>query len=218
MFGKSRTPWWQKENVCIKREVLEEDDEETKNVNIEVSGNSNFHMQVTCLIKFLTCIWKILFSKINQCIEKTDSYECVKTIADDGTVKTLKMTHSCCHGYKNINGEGCINMDIKPMEETIAELEAVEFLELMVDNELDFLLNENVTIFVPTDDAVRDMDLELEEMFIGHDSENVVYNIDDGLVMGREKRDIHQNGVSMVKSVLKGRHLYFLSILKLNFF
>ena len=29
MFGKSRTPWWQKQNVCIKREVLEEDDEET---------------------------------------------------------------------------------------------------------------------------------------------------------------------------------------------
>ena len=46
MFGKSRTPWWQKENVCIKREVLEEDDEETKNINVEVSGNLNFHMQV----------------------------------------------------------------------------------------------------------------------------------------------------------------------------
>jgi len=186
MFGKSRTPWWQKENVCIKREVLEEDDEETKNVNIEVSGNSNFHMQ------------------INQCIEKTDSYECLKTIADDGTVKTLKMSHSCCHGYRNINGEGCISMDIKPMEETIADLEAVEFLELMVDNDLDFLLNDNITIFVPTDDAVRDMDLELEEMFVGHDSENVVYNIDDGLVMGREKRSIPQSEDNTVQLILKG--------------
>ena len=28
IFGKQRTPWWQKENVCVKREVLEEDDEE----------------------------------------------------------------------------------------------------------------------------------------------------------------------------------------------
>ena len=51
MFGKARTPWWQKENVCIKREVLEEDDEETKNVNIEVSGNTNFHMQVIYKMK-----------------------------------------------------------------------------------------------------------------------------------------------------------------------
>ena len=128
----------------------------------------------------------------------------MKTIADDGNVKTLKMTHSCCHGYKNINGEGCISMDIKPIEETIAELEAVEFLELMVDNDLDFLLNDNVTIFVPTDDAVRDMDLELEEMFVGHDSENVVYNIDDGLVIGREKRSVHQNEDNTVKDILKG--------------
>ena len=133
----------------------------------------------------------------------------MKTIADDGTVKTLKMTHSCCHGYKNINGEGCISIDIKPMEETIADLEAVEFLELLVDNDLDFLLNDNITIFVPNDDAVRDMDLELEEMFVGHDSENVVYNIDDGLVMGREKRSIPQNEDNTVKEILKGRIFYF---------
>lgn len=137
----------------------------------------------------------------------------MKTIADDGNVKTLKMTHSCCHGYKNINGEGCINMDIKPIEETIAELEAVEFLELMVDHDLDFLLNDNVTIFVPTDDAVRDMDLELEEMFVGHDSENVVYNIDDGLVMGREKRSIHPNEDNTVKDILKGSCLIYFSFL-----
>ena len=105
-------------------------------------------------------------------------------------------------------------MDIKPIEETIAELEAVEFLELMVDNDLDFLLNDNVTIFVPTDDAVRDMDLELEEMFVGHDSENVVYNIDDGLVMGREKRSVHQNEDNTVKDILKGRcPIYFLFLL-----
>lgn len=102
-------------------------------------------------------------------------------------------------------------MDIKPMEETIADLEAVEFLELMVDNDLDFLLNDNITIFVPTDDAVRDMDLELEEMFVGHDSENVVYNIDDGLVMGREKRSNPQSEDNTVKLILKGSPL-FLSI------
>ena len=100
-------------------------------------------------------------------------------------------------------------MDIKPMGETIADLEAVEFLELLVDNDLDFLLNDNITIFVPTDDAVRDMDLELEEMFVGHDSENVVYNIDDGLVMGREKRSIPQNEDNTVKEILKGSNLFF---------
>ena len=47
MFGKQRTPWWQKENVCVKREVLEEDDEEVGNINVQISGNANFHMQVS---------------------------------------------------------------------------------------------------------------------------------------------------------------------------
>merc|ERR1712117_807258 len=37
MFGRQSTPWWKKENVCVKREVLEEDDDEVKNVNIHVS-------------------------------------------------------------------------------------------------------------------------------------------------------------------------------------
>ena len=46
IFGRRSTPWWQKDNVCVKREVLEEDDEETKNVDIQVSGNAQFHMQV----------------------------------------------------------------------------------------------------------------------------------------------------------------------------
>ena len=49
MFGQRRTPWWQKENVCVKREVLEENDEENQNVNIQVSGNAHFHMQVPVL-------------------------------------------------------------------------------------------------------------------------------------------------------------------------
>ena len=46
MFGQRTTPWWKKDNVCIKREVLEEDDEETRNFDIQISGNTNFHMQV----------------------------------------------------------------------------------------------------------------------------------------------------------------------------
>ena len=46
MFGESRTPWWKKENVCVKREVLEEEDDQPKNIKILSSGNANFHMQV----------------------------------------------------------------------------------------------------------------------------------------------------------------------------
>ena len=62
MFGQRSTPWWQKDNVCIKREVLEEDDEETKNVDIQISGNNNFHMQVLikCNYFILLCVFEYL--------------------------------------------------------------------------------------------------------------------------------------------------------------
>ena len=58
MFGRRRTPWWQKENVCVRREVLEEDDEEARNLNIEVTGNANFHMQVIRIYYQTLCILK----------------------------------------------------------------------------------------------------------------------------------------------------------------
>ena len=136
---------------------------------------------------------------MNQCVEKSDAYECVKTIADDGNVKTLKLTHTCCHGFKNINGDGCISFDIKPLEETMAELEAVEFLDKVVEAGLDYMM-ENVTIFVPNDDAIRDMDFEMDELFMGNEIENVVYNIDDGLLK-RKKRNAPEDAAA---NILKG--------------
>ena len=149
----------------------------------------------------------LIFDKVNQCIEKNDAYECIKTVADQGTVKTLKMTHTCCHGFKNLNGDECIKFDLKPLEETIAELEATEFLELLIDNNLENLLD-NVTVFVPNDDAIRDMDLELEELYIGNDIENVVYNIDDGLTDKRKKRSIPGSEEHIAENMLKGINLH----------
>ena len=42
----------------MRREVLEEDDEEARNLNIEVTGNANFHMQVNSFYYQTRCIWK----------------------------------------------------------------------------------------------------------------------------------------------------------------
>ena len=60
MFGRSRTPWWKKENVCVKREVLEEDDQ-PKNINIASSGSTNFHMQVSDFFHFHKQVEILLF-------------------------------------------------------------------------------------------------------------------------------------------------------------
>ena len=126
------------------------------------------------------------------------------------------MIHTCCHGFKNLNGDECINVDLKPMEETIAELEATEFLELLIDNNLENLLD-NVTIFVPNDDAIRDMDLEFEELYIGNDIENVVYNIDDGLTDKRRKRSVPVNEEHIAVNMLKGNSLHVFHKQKLLF-
>jgi len=171
MFGRSRTPWWKKENVCVRREMLEEDDDQPKNINIVSTGNANFHMQV------------------NQCIEGNDSYECTNTVADDGVVKTLKVTYSCCHGFTRTGRDGCTQVDMKPLEETIEDLGGKEFLNLVVENDLESLIN-NVTIFVPDDDAMEDFQKDMDQLNTFTQAENVVYNIDDGLIYKRKKRSI----------------------------
>jgi len=171
MFGRSRTPWWKKDNVCVQREVLEEDDDQPKNINIVSSGNTNFHMQV------------------NQCVEGPDYYECTNTVADDGTVKTLKATYSCCHGFRKVGKEGCAVVDMKPLEETIEDLGGKEFLNLVVENDLESLMN-NVTIFVPNDEAIEDFKKDMDQLNTFTQAENVVYSIDDGLIYKRKKRSI----------------------------
>jgi len=171
MFGRSRVPWWKKENVCVERKVLEEEDDQPKNINIVSSGNSNFHMQV------------------NQCVEGEDYYECSNTVADDGTVKTMKATYSCCHGFKKVGRGECTQLDIKSLDETIEDLGGKEYLNLVVENGLESMLS-NVTIFVPNDEAVEDFRRDMDELSSFTQAENVVYSIDDGLIYRRKKRSI----------------------------
>ena len=56
MFGRSRTPWWKKENVCVKREVLEEEDDQPKNINI-VSSMASRLIRLIIVSKVKTTIF-----------------------------------------------------------------------------------------------------------------------------------------------------------------
>ena len=164
------------------REVLEEE-ERKGDLEIDVSGGGNFHLQV------------------NQCTEKQDTYECVKTVAEQGNINTLKLTYSCCHGYKNLDGQSCSMVEMKPLEETIADLGGSQFLELVVEHGLDKMLD-NVTVFVPNDEAVEDFTRELEDLGLGPE-QNIVYNIDDGLVT-RRKRNIQISEGPELADILAG--------------
>ena len=117
-------------------------------------------------------------------------------------VSTLKLTYSCCHGFKNTDGRGCSSVEMTPLEETIADLGGSQFLELMVEHGLDRLMD-NVTVFVPNDDAIQDFTRELEDVgLVGE--ENIVYNIDDGLLNKRRKRNIQISEGPAVADILAG--------------
>ena len=78
-------------------------------------------------------------------MESPEKYECVKTVAEQGTVNTLKLTYFCCHGYKNLDGRGCSRLEMTPLEETIADLEGSQFLELLVETGLEEMLDNTVS-------------------------------------------------------------------------
>jgi len=165
MFGHPRTPWWQGPNVCVEKEVVEGTPQD---VNIQVAGNMHFHMQMS------------------QCNDGEGFYECTQTQGNGGAINTLKLRYTCCHGFTFDKRKGCTKVDLKPLEETIESLGGTEFLDLLVSSGVGSL--DNVTIFVPSDDAVEDFHVELEQINEIPPMDNVIYRVDDGLISYRKKR------------------------------
>ena len=79
---------------------------------------------------------------------------------------------------------GCYEMTIKNMIETMEDLNAKEFVQLVKTSDVENLLkNKNVTVFLPSDDAIEDFRHELEEL---NSVDHVSYNIDDGLKVWKD--------------------------------
>ena len=76
----------------------------------------------------------------------------------NGRRKTVVVTHKCCYGFERVPGEvGCTQMVMKPLKETVADLGGEEFLDLVGVLDMDSVLEEqNVTLFVPSDEAIED--------------------------------------------------------------
>jgi len=167
MFGQPRSaPWWKGANVCVERRVAEGEPED---VNVKVTGNVNFHMQVA------------------QCKEGEGFYECQKSEGDGGVLKTLTLRYTCCHGFSLINKQECTEVDLSPLEETIEELGGAEFLDLVVSTGLGDRLS-NATVFVPDEEAMEDFQVELEQLKELEPADNVIYRVDDGLLAYRRRK------------------------------
>jgi len=174
IFGMVRKPWYKGENVCTEREVVEEEDT-TETVNVNKNGFGVFHMNM----------------QVSQCHDEENMHECTTTITEGGVKKTIILRHFCCHGYKREQGKpGCSELNMKPLEDTVRELGGLEFLVLLDENKMLDKLGDNMTLFVPTNDAIEDFHRDLVELNSIDSESNVVYNIDDGLTSKRRKRDL----------------------------
>jgi transforming growth factor-beta-induced protein len=175
MFGSSRRSWWRGENVCMERDVIEEGDERETEQNNHGFGIFQMNMQMT------------------QCRDDDSIHQCTTTMTENGVRKTVVVTYSCCHGHQREQGRGgCTAVHMTPLRETVEELGGEEFLTLLEQSDLMGKLNENMTIFVPTDDAIQDFNEELVKMNVIAGSGNIgeiTYNIDDGL-MSRRRRQV----------------------------
>jgi len=120
------------------------------------------------------------------CTEVVDAYECRTGIEEGGVKKTIVVRYACCHGYQRANGEPvCSKVTMKSLEETVKEQSGQEFLAMVEEVGLLSKLRENMTVFVPTREAVEEFNSNLMEFntleLENSEKNEVTYNVDAGL-------------------------------------
>ncbi|XP_014682004.1 PREDICTED: uncharacterized protein LOC106821627 [Priapulus caudatus] len=132
--------WWEDENVCVTRESLNE----TDSPDVTSSGNPG-SVQVSMTS--------------SRCEELDDVYRCTTRVSVYGLTKIYRIIYQCCPGYEHQPGaDGCIQMlELKSVEEVATDLGLTNFVEVLGHLELsDMLVNENVTLFAPTNEAIQE--------------------------------------------------------------
>ncbi|KAG0696672.1 Transforming growth factor-beta-induced protein ig-h3 [Chionoecetes opilio] len=127
-----------------------------------------------------TLIFTVGNMQVTSCAETRDRYTCTSRISRRGIHKTVVVTHKCCHGYVK-EGAGCSKVELRSMPDTLEDIGAQDFVTLVERADMMDVLDLNVTLFVPTDEAMEEFmaDLEAEnelENEVGGDrSSNDVY-------------------------------------------
>lgn len=94
-----------------------------------------------------------------------------RRINNHGVVKTFTVRYKCCYGFTRTKGtSGCDKkLELKSILDTITDLKAQEFRNLIQNTGLDGTINDgNFTFFVPTDVGLNEFNektLELVRFF-----------------------------------------------------
>jgi len=168
IFGIVRKKWYQGDNVCTDREVIEEEDVADVSESSQ-DGFGVFHMNM----------------QVSQCRDDEGIHECTTTITEGGVKKTIILRHFCCHGYRRELGKtGCSEIDMKPLKDTVEDLGGAEFLALLKENNMVDKLSANMTVFMPTDDAIEDFHRDLIEL------NSIDFDEEEEISSKRKKRDL----------------------------
>jgi len=136
--------------------------------------------------------------RTTQCNDQPDMHECKTEVTEGGVRRTIVERKVCCHGHRRTPGTlGCQEVILEPLVQTVEGLGGREFLALVEDQGLMDQLAENVTVFLPTDDAVEDFHHDLQSI-------NSVNNGDVGLLERRRRSPPSPQQLPSLKEVLLG--------------
>lgn len=147
----NRRQWWKGPNVCVDRE---ETDEGKNEEEVEEKSNGN------------TFFFSIGHMEMTSCKDTGSVYTCTTKTSRRGIHKTVTVTHKCCHGYVK-EASGCTKIDMRSLPDTLQDIGATDFLSLTKSAGMEKMLNQNLTIFSPTNEAMQEFtaDLEAENEF-----------------------------------------------------
>jgi len=154
-------------------------------------------------------------SSMSSCRDGPNFHECT-TVTNNGGhrrngrggKKTVIVKHECCYGYTrnpSSSQPGCTKMIMQTLGETMTGLEVDEFVDLVktsgLENDL-ILSGKNMTVFVPSNDAIDDFRHDMEELnSVVHEGSidsgrEVRYNIDDGFSYRKKRSTVSSISVN----------------------
>lgn len=164
LFSMFPTVWWKGPNVCETREEFDENDKAKKPAekkDEETSTSSSSEEEHGALgVPTGPLAPGGLFDNFHfsSCSQTPTKYQCVTRTVNHGVQKKIVTTYKCCHGAKRMAGKpGCVMTELMQMGAAARDMDSALFARMITSADLDEQLHKTRgTLFVPTDDAVRD--------------------------------------------------------------
>lgn len=104
---------------------------------------------------------------VESCQETSSKHICKRVTNQAGVKKTTTTTSQCCHGYKRSRGGFCEKFELLTMTQIADELNAKQFVATAEKNDLQEMMESNVTIFMPADESFKDFSQNFADNDLG---------------------------------------------------